>query len=85
MKSLVWHEDNDAGIDAQELYELLRTHGFVDESWLVVDADTARRVGELARDIMAEIRASEGERAYAATCKDADRDAQERGDDSHDP
>lgn len=66
--SLLWYNQEEAGVDEPELFDLLRRHGFVEGAYRALDTETKRRVDELASELFEEITASEGERRYAAEC-----------------
>lgn len=63
-RPLVWYDGQEGGVDELELWDLLRRHGFVEGVLQVQDADTQRRIDELAAELFEEIQASLGERAH---------------------
>lgn len=63
-RCLVWYDGQEGGVEALELWDLLRRHGFVDGVLQVQDSDTQRRVDELAAELFEEIQASAGERLH---------------------
>ncbi len=65
-RPLVWYDGQEGGVEPLELWDLLRRHGFVEGALQAQDADTSRRIEELAAELFEEIQASEGERAYQA-------------------
>lgn len=63
-RPLVWYDGQEGDIDRCVLWDTLRRHGFVDGAMQTQDADTLRRVAELAEELFEEITASEGERLH---------------------
>lgn len=63
---LVWYDGQEGDIDRCALWDTLRRHGFVDGALQTQDADTLRRVDELADELFEEITASDGERQAAS-------------------
>lgn len=59
---LLWYDGQAGGVDDIELWDHLRRHGFVDGAYACADANTRRRVAELAVDLFCEIETTVGKR-----------------------
>ncbi len=63
MRTLVWYDDHEAGIDEPLLFARLRQHGFVDGDFRNADAALRQRVSLLASALMSDLAESERKRA----------------------